>query len=987
MSKGGVSIFVFLPLGIASRHALNSIVKALRASGMIVHRISDSRERVVDELLINFASGPPDRKEEILKDEVSELPEQAESFVICKRIVNGRKTVCVLGYDDIGLMYGIFELLGQIENASSDSEVFEAISPVCRSPKLAVRSVCMFLYNRDLEREWLYSSNFWNSYFELLARSRFNYFSLIFGSQTSYLAPLFPFMINVPGYKHIKVPSYTDEERMSNLKMLKTVSMLAEEWGINFVLGIWQQHAYKYGENMVEGLTYDDLFDYCPKALSILLNECPNIKGVQFRMNRESGINEDDQERFYHRMLKAIRSCGRPMWIDLRAKGLRKETIETANALGLDFVVSTKFWCEHMGLPYFSTQINPIDKSSYRRYGYWDLLMHNRPYKLLYRMWTLGSQKILLWGDLGYAKRFAESCHLGDALGFEVCAPLSQKGYLNWSGGSWRIMDDQDLEYYQWEFERYWAFYMAFGLEGYTSDVPQPIFRAEFCKRFGNQAVEDMQRAYQGASGILPLVTASHAPSASIFSYWPEMDTGGLSEAYIRTPPGDEGRFYSIFQYVDDYLGGKVSAKFSPSKLAKRFVCMADSVTASLTQVSTKIINSTVNKEFVSTCIDLEVLAELARYHALRILAGEKFQFFRKTGDRFCLLYSITYMKKALRHWKRIVELTKGVYYEHMVFNAPPGQIGHWKDELPFLEHDLNRLKKIDWLFVKYCDRPWDAALLKVKFPWYKQKMNWQEEQGVLRRWAGEIVSAEPLKYPFYEESKEYNVLQAPVAVIKDLFTDIKKLTIAHVPVRFAEGNRQLLMHASLIGGRAGVQVYLYYKVSGRDEEFISVKMQEDEKNVYTSSIPSVALGQKIYYCIKAISRNGITTFHGTTEEPHILSLRYQGKKPHISHRRVLKCRSGESLSIKAMVQTFSTPLFVHLHYRHLVQVEDWKIVDMRNIGGFEYKAVIPGDFICPDWDIMYALEVADKCGNAIFYPDVDNEQPFIVVKVESCQR
>jgi hypothetical protein len=82
------------------------------------------------------------------------------------------------------------------------------------------------------------------------------------------------------------------------------------------------------------------------------------------------------------------------------------------------------------------------------------LLPQGRPYDVLYQMWTYGSQKILLWGGLDYASRFARSCHLGDASGFEVFAPLSHKGYLN-RGGNWRIFARPEQEYFRWEFERY----------------------------------------------------------------------------------------------------------------------------------------------------------------------------------------------------------------------------------------------------------------------------------------------------------------------------------------------------------------------------------------------------------------------------------------------------------------------------------------------------------------------------------------------------
>jgi hypothetical protein len=92
---------------------------------------------------------------------------------------------------------------------------------------------------------------------------------------------------------------------------------------------------------------------------------------------------------------------------------------------------------------------------------------------------------------------------------------------------------------------------------------------AEFVSRFGEKAAPEIRRAYQAASGVLPLVTAFHGPSSNDLVYWPEMDIGGLTEAYIGTSAGDPGRFYTIYEYVSDYLGGIASGKLTPLELLR----------------------------------------------------------------------------------------------------------------------------------------------------------------------------------------------------------------------------------------------------------------------------------------------------------------------------------------------------------------------------------------------------------------------------------
>ena len=233
--------------------------------------------------------------------------------------------------------------------------------------------------------------------------------------------------------------------------------------------------------------------------------------------------------------------------------------------------VSTKFWREHMGLPYHGTRIDPLDKQrSYRRYGFWDLLNQGRPYDVLYQLWTFGSQKILLWGNLDYTRRFAESTHLGDAVGFEIFAPLSQKGYGNWSGGDWHLFSNRELEHYRWEFERYWAYFLTFGLAVlFARRAGQPVLDGEFRRRFG-EAASAMREAYDAAGWVIPFLTAVRNPSSSNFRYWPEMDTGGLTDHYIHLGTGDDNRFYRIDEYVADTLERRYSAEDDSAEMASR---------------------------------------------------------------------------------------------------------------------------------------------------------------------------------------------------------------------------------------------------------------------------------------------------------------------------------------------------------------------------------------------------------------------------------
>jgi hypothetical protein len=74
----------------------------------------------------------------------------------------------------------------------------------------------------------------------------------------------------------------------------------------------------------------------------------------------------------------------------------------------------------------------------------------------------------------------------------------------------------------------------------------------------------------------------------------------------------------------------------------------------------------------------------------------------------------------------------------------------------------------------------------------------------------------------------------------------------------------------------------------------------------------------------------------------------------------------------------------VRLRYRHVTQFEDYLSLDMTPTGepGM-YTTTVPGDFIIPQWDLMYFIEAIDTAGNGTMWPDLAKEQPYVIVQLE----
>lgn len=642
------------------------------------------------------------------------VPESSESLLI-KKLDAGR-TVVIAGRDSRGLMYGIYEVADAVKFSTDGIDPLRNIEDAVESPHVVVRAVSTQLCNEDIERGWYENNEYWEWFFDMLARYRFNCYTLIYGHNTNYMIPPYAWFVRVPEYPDVRVRGMSEARRVANLKHLNDICEIAARYDIKLSIGVWTQlpvvnarEGLDFGDSLVENLP-DGVkgCDYCARGMRLLLEKCPGINGVQLRMNEESGIPHEEQESYYRELFGGIVGCGRDVKLDLRYKSLSQETIDLAVAAGLDVTVSTKYWCEHMGLPYHPAQQEPLYSPS--RYGYGTMLKHSRNYRVTYRLWTFGTSRLLLWGDGDYAGRFARSCTLGGGEGFEIMAPLSNMGFGN-DPGKWSIFADESLVSYRWEYERYWPYFLNFGRFGYNPDASENIWDRELESRFGD-SWQKISKAYASASGVLPLITATTLFSANSWRFWPEMLPCLHLDSYRKIQPSDYSQFYAISRFemtpfwrgegwtadccgfVEDAVNGSLNGKWTPLEVSAKLRELGDEILAALDGCDGD------GAELRATVMDMNVLAQLAYYHAAKKLAATELEFFYCDRDVLRLPVIWKHINQAREHWLKIVELTDGKYYDRMIMGFSlehnsdfasklQQHIGHWKDRVADVDADV----------------------------------------------------------------------------------------------------------------------------------------------------------------------------------------------------------------------------------------------------------------------------------------------------------
>jgi len=105
-------------------------------------------------------------------------------------------------------------------------------------------------------------------------------------------------------------------------------------------------------------------------------------------------------------------------------------------------------------------------------------------------------------------------------------------------------------------------------------------------------------------------------------------------------------------------------------------------------------------------------------------------------------------------------------------------------------------------------------------------------------------------------------------------------------------------------------------------------------------------------------------------------------KPPDVIIHPVSEIKPGTDVEVLVEANDISGLKWVRLRYRHVTQFEDYLTSEMEyDPVRKAYKAHIPGDFIVPEWYLMFFVEVLDNKGNGRMYPDFEKDQPYVNVE------
>ena len=674
-----VAIVSGVGLDAPARHGLDELARNFSAANYRVLRAAPGEDSPADFFVLASAE---------------KLPGPPESLAVRRTTYRGKPAVELRGADGRGLMYAALDLAARA--SWTPGNPFARVRDLSESPYLAERGISMYTMQRAYFESRLFDERHWQHYFDLLARSRINTFTIIFGYENGgFMAPLYPYFFDVAAHPEVRLVGITRAQQERHIAALHALMRIAHERGIDVIIAAWD-HIYRGGvqgggiagandtvgkdvPGLVSGLTADNLASYTKAALRRFLEVFPEIDGLEFRMHSESGLKREEMPAFWHEVFGMIAKAKPGLRLTLRAKELPDAIIDDALAQGLNARVETKYWMEQMGMPFHPTHINRQDQSG-RRHGYADLLTYPQRYRVLWRLWSGGTARLLLWGDPDYVRRFAASARLYDGNAIDVNEMLATKMLGEPHDKPPMQVINPKYRYYDYEFERYWHFYQLWGRLSYNPATPAEAWEEEFRRRFGPAGLSLMQ-ALHAASGVLPRIVAA-AYRYQMFPTtrgWAEMMRQGDLPQFADLEGSDIEQFQSPRGAAK---GGETSLR-TPAETNRWF---ADTAARILAHVRDAEATGANGKEAVCTITDLRILAGLARYYAARLQAAVAYK-------RDSLDLAVAYERKAVDAWAEIVQAAGDVYSDDLAFGVHRvGFPRHWKEERENLRRGLDKL-------------------------------------------------------------------------------------------------------------------------------------------------------------------------------------------------------------------------------------------------------------------------------------------------------
>jgi hypothetical protein len=233
--------------GDAVRHGLDEAARALERKGGVLRRTTTIEDAPGVPVIVAGLSQGTGAAATLLRERKIALPTAPESLLIERVTTRPRDVWLVTAPDDRGLMYALLDVADRIGWAADPLRPLSELHAARKAPAVAERALSIYTMHRASFERRFFDERYWERYFDMLARDRYNSFVLIFGYENAgYFAPAYPYFFDVEGFPDVRVQGFTAADQRRHADALHRLIALAHARGLNVTLGLWD-HIYRGG--------------------------------------------------------------------------------------------------------------------------------------------------------------------------------------------------------------------------------------------------------------------------------------------------------------------------------------------------------------------------------------------------------------------------------------------------------------------------------------------------------------------------------------------------------------------------------------------------------------------------------------------------------------------------------------------------------------------------------------------------------------------
>ena len=929
-SQSTVRVVAGQDLAAPARYGLDVLTRALESHGLDSLSANDSQEP--DSYVFGGSGQAPGRAGELLEVLGVSRPEKAEGLVIRRTRFHGKPALILFGADARGLMYAALDTADRIGWAAGAADPFLHVQDADEAPYIGERAVSIYTMHRRHFESRLYDETYWRRYFDALARSRINSFVVIFGYENGgFLAPAYPYFFNTPEFPEIRLVGITPQQQSRNTAAFRRMVEIAHERGVDFSVAIWD-HIYRGG---VQGGGIQGASELAGKEVLGLV----------------SGVTADNLSSY--------------------TKASLRRFLETFPELdGLQFRMHGESGLKREEMPAFWHEIFAMIRN-FKPEMRVDIRAKELPDSIIEDALDQGLRfrvATKYWMEqMGlpfHPTRVNEQNQHDRRHGYADLLRLPQKYRVHWrlwNGGTTRLLLWGDPEYVR-RFAQSARLYggdsfevnemLATKMLAEPHDVePRPILNDGF--QYYDYEFERYWHHFQLWGRV---------------AYDPDVDPAIWEREFERRFGAQAGP--AVMEAL--HLGGRVLPRIVASSYRYRW--------------------------FPTTrgWAEMNPMGRLPDYLDEE---GSDIEQFQNVADaaKSMLEGTDVAMRRPEENSRWFAEIADAI--ERRLDLAGKAADAPANTELLSTTVDLRILAGLARFHS-------ERTLGGLHYALYKESGDLASLREALRRedlavaaWAGIVDAAGAV----YRDDLAFGVEQLGFARHwKDVLADLQEglaelrdeeakalsaaesagdLEIAHVPLRRIGIGERLAVRATI---RSSAELKSAEVVLSGKDGSSRVRMVRIAPFVYEASAPGSAKESRVSYVIEVGDAEGRTAIFPANRQPILLEIASDVQPPDVSVERPHKAVPGRDLLVRALAHDDSGVKSLRLRYRHLTQFENYRTAEMRyDSDSGLYAAVIPGDFITPDWNLIYFVEAIDTKGNGRIYPDLEREAPYVVVETK----